>query len=109
MTIAPEKLLALGKGVYSEVRLLDRGPFAGNYAHLARMAFTVGVMVSSATDATGWLTRWCYPSYVEAKRALDAWDGDGDPPGAWIKQKGMLTGGGYGDRSRIPQPFEATS
>src|SRR5262245_23007347 len=54
MTVSPERLLALGGGAYSEVRLLDRGQWSGDYAHLAQMAFTVGVMVSSATDATLW-------------------------------------------------------
>jgi len=33
--------------------------------------------------------RFCYPDMDSAMSALSAWDGGGDPPGPWIKQKGI--------------------
>lgn len=71
---------------YAEPRVLESGPFAGHWVHLAQMLFTCAVMVSSSDDGNP-ITRWCYPTRREAKAALDAWDGNGDPPGRWIKRK----------------------
>lgn len=31
--------------------------------------------------------RYCYENYRDAQNALMAWDGEGDPPGPWIKEK----------------------
>jgi len=81
-----EEVAALGLGNYSSIKELTSGPYAGNYAHLARMIFTVGIMVSDKRDGNP-ITRWCYDSFVKARKALEEWDGIGDPPGEWIKQK----------------------
>ena len=94
-----ERLEAMGMGSYSHVRGLQQGPYKGHYAHLAQMAFTVGIMVSHCNTGRP-LARWCYPSYVRAKAALEAWDGTGDPPGEWTKQKGAA-----GERQRVPDQF----
>ncbi len=88
---------------YRNVKLLTEGPYKGHFAHTAAMMFTVGVQVSAENFV---ITRWCYSTYIEAKRALDAWSGVGDPPGNWIKQKGFLPDGTVGDRSRVPSQFE---
>ena len=49
-------------------------------------AAIVGVMpllfthaIVSGINAYGYEDRWCYESYAEAKAALDAWDGTGEP------------------------------
>jgi len=31
--------------------------------------------------------RYCYPNLTEALAAIATWDGQGDPPGPWIKEK----------------------
>lgn len=33
-------------------------------------------------------TRFCYEQLSDAIGALATWDGHGDPPGPWIKEKG---------------------
>lgn len=51
-----------------------------------KFMFTVGVVCG--IDSTGYRGRWCYGSEVEAVYAITQWDGVGDPPGNWIKDKG---------------------
>lgn len=66
---------------------------------LRRMIFTVGLCVG--LDESGYVGRYCYKSWAEAYKALDSWDGIGDPPGEWIKYKGA-----DGDRPRIIENYE---
>ena len=66
---------------YDPIKRLDTGEFAGIYDYM----FTAGIVVG--IDATGWRTRYCYESREQAEAALEQWDGRGDPPGPWIKQK----------------------
>jgi hypothetical protein len=63
---------------------------SGEWAALRQMFFTVGLFVG--LDQTGYRTRFCYPNMAHAVLALDLWDGTGDPPGPWIKQKGLPGG-----------------
>jgi hypothetical protein len=65
---------------YSDVKKLGN-----EWAGILRQAFTVGLFVG--LDAIGYRTRYCYPDLLSAKSALKEWDGKGDPPGPWIKQK----------------------
>lgn len=67
---------------YERVRVLPNGETAG----LLRMIFTVGLVVG--LDEFGYRTRFCYPDFNDAAAALESWDGIGDPPGPWIKEKG---------------------
>ena len=53
---------------------------------LYRFLFTVGLVVS--INEIGYRGRYCYENLSDAKEALDIWDGQGDPPGPWIKYKG---------------------
>lgn len=55
---------------------------------LTRMAFTVGLMVDIDFEGKCYYQRYCYPSLQDAYRALETWDGQGLPPGNWIKRKG---------------------
>ena len=72
------KLLANG---YVRCIVLPTGEIAG----LHQMLYTCGLVVG--LNDFGWRTRFCYESKEEAQKALDAWDGRGDPPGPWIKSK----------------------
>lgn len=98
-----EEFEALGEGAYRNTRVLTDGPYKGMFACNATMMFTTGIQVGTKSMV---ITRWCYQTYIEAKRALEAWTGVDDPPGNWIKQKGFLPGGSVGERSRVPSQFE---
>lgn len=54
---------------------------------LGYMAFTVGLFIG--LQEYSYHGRYCYPSFEEAEAALKTWDGKDDPPGAWIKYKGI--------------------
>lgn len=41
-------------------------------------------------DETGYEGRYCFSEIGEAMRSIDAWTGEGDPPGNWIKHKGKI-------------------
>lgn len=64
------------------VRLLPCGEWACTH----RFLFTTGLLVG--LHGIGYRTRFCYPSAETAANALAQWDGRGDPPGPWIKEKG---------------------
>lgn len=59
------------------------------------MMFTTGLHVVKANYAhetrargdSGVRTRFCYEHREDAIDALTQWDGQGDPPGPWVKQK----------------------
>lgn len=67
---------------YTGVRQLPDGRWVG----VIRMAYTVGLCVG-LNDA-GYEYRYCYQRYADAVCAAEQWDGQGDPPGPWIKLKG---------------------
>lgn len=73
-----EKLNAEG---YVRCIVLPTGEVAG----LQQMLFTTGLFIGLTEYS--WRTRFCYEHRNEAQKALDAWDGKGDPPGPWIKEK----------------------
>jgi hypothetical protein len=52
-----------------------------------RMIFTTAVTVG-VDNKGNYEGRYCYNSFWDATRALKEWDGQGDPPGPWIKYKG---------------------
>lgn len=54
----------------------------------------------TTADGASWRTRFCYEHSIDAVLAVQDWDGQGDPPGPWLKQKpedrlgpGMVHGG----------------
>ena len=65
---------------------LSRELPTGEWAGVRRMMFTNALLVG--LDAFGYRTRFCYPLGMPALDALATWDGRGDPPGPWIKEKG---------------------
>lgn len=54
-----------------------------------RFIFTCGLLAGVALDSAtiDYAARYCYHSAREAVQALETWDGTGDPPGEWIKEK----------------------
>jgi hypothetical protein len=53
------------------------------------MVFTVGLCYNMQEDMSHMYDgRYCYPSHADALEALRTWNGEGDPPGEWIKHKG---------------------
>lgn len=79
---------------YMMVRKLPTGEIAG----LQRFAFTVGIVVG--LEPFSYRIRYCYDGFSEAKKSLEAWDGQGDPPGEWIKAKGADHDGRHRDEGR---------
>lgn len=67
---------------YAYVRRLPSGVWIG----VRQMAYTTGLFVG--LDRWGYSYRYCYESSAEAGRDALTWDGNADPPGLWIKQKG---------------------
>lgn len=51
------------------------------------MAYTFGLFVG--VEEHGYSHRYCYQHLTEVLDALEQWDGQGDPPGPWIKVKGL--------------------
>lgn len=81
MTISAEQIIGEG---YLEPKLLA----TGEWAALSPQIFTIGIAVG--LDDTCYRTRYCYELYNDAADALSNWDGRGDPPGPWIKEKGAV-------------------
>lgn len=74
---------------------------SGEMGAVAPYLYTFGVVIGLTT--TGYRCRWCYATAEQAIAAIDKWDGGGDPPGPWIKQKGRNERGKAVDRSREEQ------
>lgn len=72
----------LSREGYVNIGILDSHEIVGVFPFL----FTWGLVVGLTKD--GYRTRFCYPSLLEASIAAETWDGKGDPPGPWIKEKG---------------------
>lgn len=70
---------------YTAVRRL---PSSDRWIGVRRMLFTWALMVDM--DEAGYRTRFCYPDEKSAMSALIRWNGNGDPPGPWIKEKGRV-------------------
>lgn len=69
---------------YSPAKILLSGECAG----VRNMIYTVALCVG--LDEFCYRTRFCYETRAEAETALAGWDGTGDPPGPWIKEKGAV-------------------
>lgn len=71
-----------------ECGYVDAKPITSDPTHgFRRLACIMGLMFTHAIitvkvgDRFGYLDRWCFHSYDAAKKALDAWDGTGEPSG----------------------------
>lgn len=65
---------------YLFVKPIDDGRFIG----MLRMAYTAGLFVMTEHFVE---RRYCYEHAIAAGAAAVLWDGKGDPPGPWIKEK----------------------
>lgn len=69
------------------VRQLPTGEWAAGYDYL----YTYGVLIGLQTGMPHYRTRWCYPklefSRDQVADFIRQWDGEGAPPGFWLKQK----------------------
>jgi len=61
----------------------------GRLCGVQRFIFTTGLLVGLRFDALfyDYDARYCYETAPEAVHALLTWDGRGDPPGHWVKEK----------------------
>jgi len=57
----------------------------GTVNGVMKFLFTYGLMIG--LDIVGYQRRYCYSNIGDAMLALANWDGEGDPPGPWIKEK----------------------
>lgn len=80
---------------YFNIRAIQGHGWCG----LLRFIYTVGLCVGLANDGT-YFGRYCFHEFSDAFRALFWWDGNGDPPGDWVKYKGK-----DGERARVPDEF----
>lgn len=65
---------------YTDVRVIGE-----DICGLSVQIYTTGLCVH--LDRSGYRRRYCYEHTVDARNALLEWDGKGDPPGPWIKEK----------------------
>jgi len=81
MTIQNKELLAfLEENGYVEIKE-NNGILYG----IMPMIFTTALVCN--IDWTGYSRRYCFETGDEASESLKEWDGVGDPPGMWIKEK----------------------
>lgn len=78
-TLAVDDIKAHG---YAFAKQLPSGEWLG----VQKMLYTTGLFVITA-DGGSWRTRYCYQHSIDAILACMDWDGSGDPPGPWLKQK----------------------
>ena len=67
---------------YTNVTMLPTGEVACLY----KFMFTTGLIVG--VTKFGYRIRFCFEQAQDAAEALKSWDGNGYPPGNWIKAKG---------------------
>jgi hypothetical protein len=61
----------------------------GRLCGLQPFMFTTGLMVNLRFDdmTYEYSARYCYERFEDALKALNTWDGAGDPSGPWCKEK----------------------
>ena len=62
---------------YRDIRLLPND----KYAAIMPLMFTHAIIIGSMGDRFSYDDRWCYHSYESASKALNEWDGVGEPMG----------------------------
>lgn len=67
---------------YTEMKEIPGAGICG----LRSFIFTTGLIVGMTES--GYYGRYCYANHSDALKALNEWDGKGDPAGPWIKYKG---------------------
>lgn len=67
----------VNQGYYS-IRLIRGGEY---WTGLFDFMFTTAIIVGKMGDRNSVYDRWCYHDAISAKKALNAWDGEGEPEG----------------------------
>lgn len=62
---------------YKDVKKMNEN----SYVAISNMIYTAAIIVGHMGDMVSYYNRWCYHTYDSAKKALDAWDGTGEPSG----------------------------
>lgn len=88
-----ELLAQLNHEGYTDIVDLPNRGFCGIF----RFIFTVGLCYG--LNEYAYKGRYCFESMADAREALRDWDGEGDPPGNWIKHKGKVE---YSNPNYIP-------
>lgn len=92
----PEQLAHIAEANdFLDIRVLAIG---GKVVALQRFIYTTGLLVG--VDEYSYTHRYCFPNYADAREAFATWAGAGDPPGNWIKRKGL--GGEYANPNYEP-------
>lgn len=75
--------------IWREMFLATRAIPGVGVCGVQRFMLTCGLLVRLEFDGMfyDYSARYCYPLQRDALRDLEAWDGAGDPPGEWIKEK----------------------
>jgi len=77
--------LAFLQWLVEECGCRDPKPIGGGqYACILRKAFTHAIITGRIGDEFGFNRNYCFETYQQAKAALDAWDGQGEPVG-WFR------------------------
>lgn len=71
----------LNENGYTHIKAMQDGTVCA----LQKQLFTTGIIVG--INRHGWSRRYCYEREYDAREALIQWDGVGDPPGPWVKEK----------------------
>jgi hypothetical protein len=65
-----------------DCRYTDPRPLANDrWAAIVPLVYTHAIVTGRMLDRTGYENRWCFDSYESAKKAMDEWDGTGEPYG----------------------------
>ncbi|MEN6540855.1 MAG: hypothetical protein ABFC67_14705 [Mizugakiibacter sp.] len=70
---------------YTDMKIV-RGKVCG----IAHSPFLSSIVIG--LDAAGYELRYFFENEHDARNALKAWDGEGHPPGAWFRFKGVMKG-----------------
>ena len=87
MSDAEKKNREIAEFLFREGYIWTRRLESGQWIAVQPMLYTSGLFVLNSDPTSGWRTRYCYEKRLDALKALTHWDGGGDPPGPWIKQK----------------------
>lgn len=68
----------IGDGGYQNLKPIRNGEY---WVGTFQFMFTTAIIMGRMGDHIGYEERWCYHEYEEAVKALEAWDGEGEPEG----------------------------
>ncbi len=86
-TLKPQDL-PFAEFLVEEGYIMPRKLPTGEWVAVCQFILTWGLLVG--VDRVGYRTRFCYERQKDAMLAALRWDGTGDPPGPWIKEKGAI-------------------